>query len=68
MGAVSMRYWLGRLGFSFLIVGSALAWEAFAAARGDGMEQGRARIVAYWAGAGACWVVGLIGIRIRHGE
>jgi hypothetical protein len=63
-----MRYLLGRLGFSFLIVGSALAWEAFTAARGNGMEQARARIVAYWVGAVACWVVGLVGIRIRHQE
>lgn len=61
-----MRYWLGRFGFSFLIIGCALGWEALQAAQGNRGALDRTRIVLFGIGAAVCVVLGLVGIRLRH--
>jgi hypothetical protein len=61
-----MRYWLGRFSFSFLIVGCVLIWEAFQTAQGNNGPISWPRIVLYAVGGGACFIAGLVGIKIRH--
>ena len=61
-----MRYWFGRLAFSFLIVGCALAWEALQSAQGNQGRVDRTRVILYGMGTFACWVMGFIGIRMGH--
>jgi hypothetical protein len=61
-----MRYWLARFSFSFLIIGCVLFWEAFQNAQGNAGPISGPRIVLYGLGAGACCLLGLAGIRLRH--
>ena len=61
-----LRNWLARLGFSFLIVGTLLAWEGYENAQGRRGPVSANRIAAYFVFAGLCWTLGLIGTRLRH--
>ena len=61
---MSLRHWLARLGFSFLIIAFALFWR--------GQKQWQAgdhgvRPVLWMASAGACVALGIVGVRLRHG-
>lgn len=56
--------WLKRLAFSFLMIGFVLFW------RGQKQIQGGSTGVQpylWLLGAGICVILGLIGVRLRHG-
>jgi len=60
-----MQRWLARLSFSFIILAAVFAWEGYKASKSPDKQSAT---FAYFAGAGACAVLGLVGIRERHRE
>ena len=58
-----MRRWLARLSFSFIILAAILAWEGYKASKLPGKQSAK---FAYFAGAGVCLVLGMMGIKERH--
>jgi hypothetical protein len=62
-----MRKWLARLAFSFILVATVLAWEAYQAQTGRrGPDVPPWRIGAYYLAAAALFAAGLWGVRTRH--
>lgn len=61
-----MRYWLGRLAFSLLIVGAAVGWETY---RAMTLPGGLAawRVWIQFGLAGVLIVCGVWGMVMRHG-
>ena len=57
---------LARFAFSFLIIGTFLAWEGYQCAQGNRGEVGAGKIVLYLVGAMICYVLGFMGIRQQH--
>jgi hypothetical protein len=62
----SPRAWLERLGLSLIIIGMVLAWEGYKRATGRVPGVDGWRVVAYFAGAGVCVILGLVGAALRH--
>jgi hypothetical protein len=60
-----MRRWLARLAFSFIILAAVLAWEGYQSPKSP---DGQSATFAYFAGAGVCLVIGLLGIRESIGR
>jgi hypothetical protein len=60
------RDWLERLSFSMLIVATVLAWEGYQSFQGGRGPVPQSHIVLLFAGAVLCYVLGLIGARLRH--
>lgn len=63
---MKLQYWLQRLSFSMLIIATVLAWEGYQSLEGRRGPVTNLRIVLLFTGAGICYVVGLIGARLRH--
>jgi predicted membrane protein len=61
-----MRHWLGRLSFSFIIIGAVLLWESYKILSGRMIGVPAWRVGLYLAGAVCALVVGALGIRQRH--
>ena len=61
-----VQKWLGRLAFSFFIVGAVLAWEGYRALSGRGVPIDRTRASLLLAGAAMLAVLGGAGVRARH--
>jgi hypothetical protein len=61
-----LRNWLARLSFSFLIIALVLGWEGFKLLGNGGASQSSLRVMEYFAGAVAGFVLALIGARIRY--
>jgi hypothetical protein len=60
------RDWLERLSFSMLIVATVLAWEGYQSVQGRRGPVPTSHIVLLFAGAAICFIVALIGARLRH--
>jgi len=62
-----MRRWLDRLALSFIILGCVLIWEGYRILQGRGeIPATLTRLALYFGGAGACFALGVAGIRQRH--
>ena len=59
-----MRRWLARFAFPFLILAAVLAWEGHRVA--SGQRHSRFTPLAFYAGATACFLLGVAAIRERH--
>jgi hypothetical protein len=63
---MTMKKWLSRLAFSFIVLAVVFAWEGYKIRRGDhgpGLEW---KQYAFFATAVVVFVLGLIGMRERH--
>jgi hypothetical protein len=58
--------WLARFSFSFFILAGLLIWESMRALRGELGPISPGRIVLFWIGALASFVLGCVGVRERH--
>jgi len=61
-----MQRWLGRLSFSFVIIGAVLLWESYKILSGRVVGVPTWRVGLYLAGAVCALAVGALGIRQRH--
>lgn len=58
-----LRPWLGRLAFSFVILGAVCLFEGWKALKREGQAT---RTILCFVGAGACMALGGQGMRERH--
>lgn len=56
-----MRTWLARFSFSFIIIAAVLVWEG-------SRQQDSVKQTLSYLGAAVCTVLGIAGIRARHGR
>jgi hypothetical protein len=61
-----MKRWLGRLSFSFLIVGVVLAWESYQAHAGRRANVPPWRVPAFATASVILIALFFVGIRFRH--
>jgi hypothetical protein len=61
-----MRKWIGRLGFSFILLTVVFAWEGYRIQRGDRGPGHEGRMYACYAAAALCFGLGLRGVHERH--
>ena len=62
-----LRRWLGRLGFSFLIIAFVLLWTGYKDLTGDATRPRRpGRALLCFIGGGACMALASAGMRERH--
>ncbi len=64
-GFFSARRWLGRLSYSLFILAFYLLYSAYNGLKMHSLEQWRAMVI--FAGALFSFVLGLMGVRERHG-
>lgn len=58
--------WLARFSFSLFILAGLLVWESVRALHGELGPISPGRIVLFWVGALACFILGCAGVRERH--
>jgi hypothetical protein len=62
----TIRRWIGRLTFSFVIIAAAMAWEGYKALGTEGRPQRPARAMGCFIAAGASMALASAGMRERH--
>jgi hypothetical protein len=61
-----LALWLARFSFSFFILCGFLVWESQRAMHGLLGPVSSGRIVLFWVGAMASFILGCVGVRERH--